>query len=107
MRLSSLGTPATRAAYLDELREHLRSRESELSDEVRGRIDANPLRAFDADHEGTRSVMADAPTLTAASVTPTVDAATEPAPVATVAAVEPALAMNSAVVETDLGDVRP
>ena len=27
------------------------------------RIDANPLRAFDADHEGTRKVMADAPTL--------------------------------------------
>jgi undecaprenyl-diphosphatase len=48
--------------------------------------------------------MADAPTLTAASATPTVDAATEPAPVA---AVEPALAMNSAAVETDLGDVRP
>jgi histidyl-tRNA synthetase len=63
LRLSSLGTPATRAAYLDELRGHLRSRESELSDEVRGRIDANPLRAFDADHEGTRKVMADAPTL--------------------------------------------
>ena len=27
------------------------------------RIDVNPLRAFDADHEGTRKVMADAPTL--------------------------------------------
>jgi histidyl-tRNA synthetase len=61
--LGSLGTPATRAAYLDELRAYLRSRESELSDEVRGRIDANPLRAFDADHEGTRAVMAEAPTL--------------------------------------------
>jgi histidyl-tRNA synthetase len=63
LRLGSLGTPATRAAYLDELRDHLRSREGELSDEVRGRIDVNPLRAFDADHEGTRKVMADAPTL--------------------------------------------
>ncbi len=61
--LSSLGTPATRAAYVDELREYLRSREGELSDEVRGRIDANPLRAFDADHEGTRKVMEEAPTL--------------------------------------------
>jgi histidyl-tRNA synthetase len=63
LRLGSLGTPETRAAYLDELRSYLRSREDELSDEVRGRIDANPLRAFDADHEGTRKVMEDAPTL--------------------------------------------
>ncbi len=63
LRLGSLGTPGTRAAYLDELRTFLRSHEGELSDEVRGRIDANPLRAFDADHEGTRKVMESAPTL--------------------------------------------
>ena len=63
LRLGSLGTPATRAAYLDELRDYLRSREAELSDEVRGRLDVNPLRAFDADHEGTRHVMDEAPTL--------------------------------------------
>jgi histidyl-tRNA synthetase len=63
LRLSSLGTPATRSAYLDELRDYLRSHESELSEEVRARIDANPLRAFDATDRGTRVVMADAPTL--------------------------------------------
>ncbi len=63
LRLGSLGSPEARAAYLEELREYLRSNEGELSDEVRSRIDANPLRAFDADHEGTRKVMADAPTL--------------------------------------------
>ena len=63
LRLGSLGTPAARAAYLGELRDYLRANEAELSDEVRGRIDANPLRAFDADHEGTRRVMAGAPTL--------------------------------------------
>jgi histidyl-tRNA synthetase len=63
LKLGSLGTLATRAAYLDELREYLRSHESELSEEVRGRIDTNPLRAFDADHEGTRKVVADAPLL--------------------------------------------
>jgi histidyl-tRNA synthetase len=63
LRLSSLGSPATRAAYLDELRDHLRAREAELSDEVRARIDQNPLRAFDTDHPGTRVVMADAPRL--------------------------------------------
>jgi histidyl-tRNA synthetase len=63
LKLGSLGTPAARAAYLDELRGYLRANEGELSDEVRGRIDANPLRAFDADHEGTRQVMAEAPRL--------------------------------------------
>src|SRR3954447_14061703 len=41
LKLGSLGTLATRAAYLDELRDYLRSRQSELSDEVRNRIDAN------------------------------------------------------------------
>jgi histidyl-tRNA synthetase len=63
LRLSSLGTPATRADYLDELRQYLRAREGELSEEVRERLDQNPLRAFDADHAGTRAVMADAPRL--------------------------------------------
>ena len=63
LRLSSLGNAATRAAYGEELRTYLRAREGELSDEVRARIDANPLRAFDSDHEGTRAVMADAPLL--------------------------------------------
>jgi histidyl-tRNA synthetase len=63
LRLGSLGTPAARSAYLDELREYLRSRQAELSEEVRSRIDVNPLRAFDADHEGTRHVMDEAPTL--------------------------------------------
>jgi histidyl-tRNA synthetase len=58
LRLGSLGSIATREAYLKELREHLHSRADELSDDVRERIDINPLRAFDADHEGTRSLMA-------------------------------------------------
>jgi histidyl-tRNA synthetase len=63
LRLSSLGTPETRRAYVDELRTYLRAREDELSDEVRARLDANPLRAFDADHAGTRRVIEDAPRL--------------------------------------------
>jgi histidyl-tRNA synthetase len=63
LRISSLGTPATRAAYIEELKTYLHSRESELSEEVRARIDQNPLRAFDADHEGTQRVMDDAPKL--------------------------------------------
>jgi histidyl-tRNA synthetase len=63
LRLSSLGTPAARAAYRDELTAHLRANEQRLSDDVRARVDLNPLRAFDSDHAGTRAVMADAPLL--------------------------------------------
>jgi histidyl-tRNA synthetase len=63
LRLGSLGTPGARAAYLETLRGYLWKHEAELSDEVGGRIESNPLRAFDADHEGTRKVMEDAPTL--------------------------------------------
>jgi len=63
LRLSSLGTPATRADYLEELTHFLRAREDQLSDDVRARLDQNPLRAFDADHAGTRAVMKEAPLL--------------------------------------------
>jgi histidyl-tRNA synthetase len=63
LRLSSLGTPETRAEYRDDLQRYLRAHEDELSAEVRGRIEANPLRAFDSSHPGTRAVMADAPVL--------------------------------------------
>jgi histidyl-tRNA synthetase len=63
LRLSSLGTPETRAEYRDELQRYLRAHEEELSAEVRGRIEANPLRAFDSSHPGTRAVMAGAPLL--------------------------------------------
>jgi histidyl-tRNA synthetase len=63
LRLGSLGSLDARRAYLERLTEHLRANEAELSEGVRERIDVNPLRAFDAKDEGTRSVMATAPTL--------------------------------------------
>jgi histidyl-tRNA synthetase len=63
LRLSSLGARATRADYLEELTGYLRGREDELSEDVRARLEQNPLRAFDADHPGTQAVMADAPRL--------------------------------------------
>jgi histidyl-tRNA synthetase len=63
LRLGSLGSPAARAEYLEELKAHLRAHEGELSKDVRERIELNPLRAFDADDEGTRGVMASAPTI--------------------------------------------
>jgi histidyl-tRNA synthetase len=63
LRIGSLGTPDTRRDYSDELRAYLRAHEDDLSDEVRSRIDLNPLRAFDSDHRGTRAVMEAAPLL--------------------------------------------
>jgi histidyl-tRNA synthetase len=63
LRLGSLGSLEARREYLDELKSHLRSRGDEISPEVRDRIEINPLRAFDSDHEGTKAVMADAPVL--------------------------------------------
>ena len=59
--LSSLGSPEARADYRDELRDFLRDHESDLSDEVRERIDSNPMRAFDSDHAATKTVMENAP----------------------------------------------
>jgi histidyl-tRNA synthetase len=63
LRLGSLGSPATRGAYLEDLKAHLRAHEADLSEDVRERIEINPLRAFDADDDGTRGVMASAPTI--------------------------------------------
>ncbi len=63
LRLSSLGSAESRARYRERLQQHLRANEGGLSDDVRERIDLNPLRAFDSAHEGTVAVMRDAPRL--------------------------------------------
>jgi histidyl-tRNA synthetase len=63
LRLSSLGSRDSRGEYRERLQAHLRAHEGSLSEDVRTRIELNPLRAFDSDHEGTRRVMADAPLL--------------------------------------------
>jgi histidyl-tRNA synthetase len=63
LKLSSLGQPETRAEYREALQSYLRANSERLSEEVRGRIDLNPLRAFDAIDPSTREVMAGAPKL--------------------------------------------
>jgi histidyl-tRNA synthetase len=63
LRLGSLGSLNARSRYLEQLKDYLHRHESDLSREVRERIDLNPLRAFDADDEGTRAAMAEAPKL--------------------------------------------
>jgi histidyl-tRNA synthetase len=63
LRLSSLGSPASRSDYRERLQAHLHAHAESLSEDVRERIELNPLRAFDSEHPGTRAVMADAPLL--------------------------------------------
>jgi histidyl-tRNA synthetase len=63
LRLASLGTPETRSEYRGELTGYLYEHEHELSDEVRARIELNPMRAFDATDPRTRETMRGAPTL--------------------------------------------
>jgi histidyl-tRNA synthetase len=63
LRLSSLGTPATRAEYREELTAYLRAHEDGLSPEVVARIDLNPMRAFDSGDRTTQETMRGAPTL--------------------------------------------
>jgi len=63
LRLSSLGSANSRSEYRARLQAHLRAHEQLLSEDVRDRIELNPLRAFDSDHEGTKRVMATAPLL--------------------------------------------
>lgn len=64
LRIATLGDPAARQEYRKLLADYLRGHEDQLSAEVRSRLDTNPMRAFDSDHEGTREVMAGAPLLT-------------------------------------------
>ena len=63
LNLGTLGSISARTSYREILIAHLREREGEVSEEVRSRIDANPLRAFDSSHPGTQQVMTDAPLL--------------------------------------------
>jgi histidyl-tRNA synthetase len=63
LRLSSLGSAESRSEYREHLQAHLRAHEQSLSEDVRGRIELNPLRAFDSEHPGTVRVMESAPRL--------------------------------------------
>jgi histidyl-tRNA synthetase len=63
LRLGSLGSLDSRREYRERLQAHLRANLDSLSEDVRERIELNPLRAFDSDHPGTRAVMHSAPTL--------------------------------------------
>jgi histidyl-tRNA synthetase len=61
LRIGSLGTPETRADYRERLKAYLHAHEEDLPEDVRERIDLNPMRAFDS--TAAKPVMAGAPRL--------------------------------------------
>jgi histidyl-tRNA synthetase len=61
LRLGSLGMPETRADYRERLKAYLHAHEEDLPEDVRERIDLNPMRAFDS--TAAKPVMAAAPRL--------------------------------------------
>jgi histidyl-tRNA synthetase len=63
LRIGSLGGAAARERYREMLKAHLRANEDQLADDVKARIELNPLRAFDSADESTRAVMSTAPLL--------------------------------------------
>jgi len=65
LQLNSLGTVEARAGYRDALVDYLRSRENELDDDSRRRLDSNPLRILDSKNPDMQAVIAEAPQLSA------------------------------------------
>jgi histidyl-tRNA synthetase len=62
--LNSLGDPADRVRYRDDLVKFLRGVEDKLDPDSVNRIERNPLRVLDSKNEGTRAAIAAAPVLT-------------------------------------------
>lgn len=58
--INSIGDPVCRPGYLELLRQFLRSREDQLCEDSRQRIDTNPLRVLDC--KVCRPLLGDAPT---------------------------------------------
>jgi histidyl-tRNA synthetase len=65
LELNTLGDPESRAAYRDALVGYFLARKSELSEDSRRRLDANPLRILDSKDPGDIRLNAEAPTFDA------------------------------------------
>lgn len=62
--INSLGNTAVRAAYREELVGFLRSKQNELTEESRNRMDINPLRALDSKAPQDIAALENAPVIT-------------------------------------------
>ena len=59
--INSMGDPACRPAYRDQVRQFILDHADDMCDECRERAELNPLRAFDCKNDHCREIMADAP----------------------------------------------
>ncbi|MGD9547033.1 MAG: histidine--tRNA ligase [Candidatus Krumholzibacteriia bacterium] len=57
--VNSIGCPACKPAYVADLKVFLKGREQEIPEAFRGRIDANPLRLFDAKDDAVQALLRD------------------------------------------------
>jgi histidyl-tRNA synthetase len=63
LHINSVGTPASRAAYLEALRDYVRPFLSEMTPDGQQRFEVNPLRMLDTKDERELRLLADAPHL--------------------------------------------
>jgi histidyl-tRNA synthetase len=63
LRLNSLGTPATRAAYRERLAAYFGAHEQALDEDSKRRLKGNPLRILDSKHPDTQRIVSGAPML--------------------------------------------
>lgn len=63
LEINSLGDPADRAVYRQQLIDFLTPHKSSLDADSQRRLDTNPLRIFDSKNPDTQALMADAPRL--------------------------------------------
>lgn len=66
LQLNSLGTPAVRAAYREQLVAYFSAHRDALDDDSRRRLESNPLRILDSKNPDMAALIAAAPTLSAA-----------------------------------------
>ena len=63
LKLNSLGTPLSRAAYREQLAAYFRAHESALDEDSKRRLQGNPLRILDSKNPDMQRLIADAPVL--------------------------------------------
>jgi histidyl-tRNA synthetase len=63
LQLNSLGTPAERGRYRQELARYFQGRVAELDEDSRRRLDRNPLRILDSKNPAMQAVVAGAPAI--------------------------------------------
>ena len=63
LEINSLGTPAARRAYREQLVAYLTARRGDLDPDSQRRLERNPLRILDSKEPATRAVVAAAPRL--------------------------------------------